>query len=453
MSFQQLINILWSRKWIAVVSLLITVATTLVVSLLLPKQYIATVSLVVDQRGVDPLTGGTLPVQLLPGYMATQVDVIASQNVARRVVKDLKLYQNKQLQKGFEKTNSKADINDWIANLLLNNLEIVPSRESSLIKISYTSIDPKFAAIIANAFAKAFLDTNVELRAQPARQNAEWFEKQIEFLRKRVEESQSALSSYQQKYGIVAVDDKLDLETTRLSDLSKQLLESQGKTGELQSRKDQLKELLARGESIESLQEVISNSFIQSLKSQLAIAQARFAELSKRVGVNHPQYKQAQAEVSSIKQKIRAEVKTVLDSMSSSLASSKQRDTLLKNALSEQKERVLDLKKQRDEIAVLSREVENAQHAYDTALQRSIQTRMESEISQSNIAVLNPATTPEKPSKPKVLLNLILSVFLGGMLGVGAALIMELMDRRVRSSFDISEALEMPVFAVLSYKH
>jgi len=71
-------------------------------------------------------------------------------------------------------------------------------------------------------------------------------------------------------------------------------------------------------------------------------------------------------------------------------------------------------------------------------------------MSQTNISVLNPAFLPHKPAKPKIMLNIMLSVFLGSMLGVGSALVAELMDRRVRSTFDISDALVIPVFAVVS---
>ena len=133
MSFYQFINILWSRKWIALSALMMTVITTLVVSLLLPKQYIATTSIMVDQRSVDPVTGLTLPVQLLPGYIATQVDVIASHNVARKVVKKLELSENPQMQKDFPKmqkdfakAGSIGDIRDWAADLLLKKLAMTP---------------------------------------------------------------------------------------------------------------------------------------------------------------------------------------------------------------------------------------------------------------------------------------------------------------------------------------
>jgi uncharacterized protein involved in exopolysaccharide biosynthesis len=240
------------------------------------------------------------------------------------------------------------------------------------------------------------------------------------------------------------------LETSRLADLSKQLVDNQARTSELQSRKDLLAATLKQGGSSESLEEVLSSPVIQSLKSELAKAEANFAELSKRIDINHPQYKQSKAEVDSLQQKIHSEVKMVLNSIAGGVASSNQHDKIIANAFAEQKAKVLELKQQHDEIRVLNREVENAQRIYDAALQRAVQSRMESEMRQTNTAVLNPAVLPQKPAKPRVLINMILSVFLGGMLGMGSALAAELMDRRVRSAFDISELLAVPVFAVIS---
>ncbi len=450
MNFYQFISILWSRKWIALSTLMMTAIATLAVSLWLPKQYVASTSIVVDQRIVDPLTGLNLPAQLLPGYMATQAEVIASHNVARRVVDKLKLSERPQMQEDFAKNRGSGDISDWIADLLLKKLEISPSHESSLIQIDFTSIDPQLAALTANAFADAYIQTSIELRAQPAKLIANWFDSQLASLRERLEHAQSVLSTYQLEHGIVATDDRLDIDNSRLAELSRHLVDSQARTSELQSRKDLLTATIKQGGSSESLQEVLNSSLIQALKSELARAETKFAELSKRVDINHPQYKQAKIEVNSLQQKIQSEIKMVQSSIISGLASSRQRDKIVANDLAEQKEKVLELKKQHDEIAVFKHEVENAQRAYDTAMQRAVQTRMESEMSQTNIAILNPALPPQKAAKPKVLLNVILSVFLGGMLGVGAALLAELLDRRVRSSFDISEILNLPVFAVVS---
>jgi succinoglycan biosynthesis transport protein ExoP len=91
MSFSQFLLILRARRWILIATVLLTVSVTLVVSLLLPKTYKATASLLLNYKGMDPVTGLTMPGQLLPGYMATQIDIISSKNVALRVVDRLRL--------------------------------------------------------------------------------------------------------------------------------------------------------------------------------------------------------------------------------------------------------------------------------------------------------------------------------------------------------------------------
>jgi uncharacterized protein involved in exopolysaccharide biosynthesis len=186
------------------------------------------------------------------------------------------------------------------------------------------------------------------------------------------------------------------------------------------------------------------------LKGDVARAEARFAEVSKRVDKNHPQYKQAHAELLSLKDKMDQEINNVLENIGNNATTAQQHDERLLSALGDQKEKVLKLKQQQNDIAVLNREVENAQKFYDNAMQRSVQTRMESEASQSNIAILNPAIVPQKPAKPNILLNILLSVFLGTLLGVGMACLAELLDRRLRSAMDMTEQLGVPVLGVLS---
>jgi len=449
MSFQQFFTILWSRRGLAASCLSITVITTLLISLQLPKQFIATTSLVLDQRAIDPITGVNLPVQLMAGYMATQVDIIASHNTARKVVTSLKLDEIPKLKESFQKAKAIGDIRDFIAEIMLKDLDVKPSRESSILQVGYSSADPQFSALVANAFAQAYLLATVELKVQPAKLNADWFETQLDGLRKRMEAAQAKLSEFQQTHGIIMADDRLNLEDAHLTELARQLLVSQGQTYELVSRKKQLAEALAGRESVNSLQEILTNNFIQALKADLARAEGKFADLSERVDKKHPQYLQAQAEISSLKKKIQTEIGTVLNGIASSVAASQRRDDSLAAAIDEQRNKVLGLKKQRDEIELLHQEVESTQHSYEAVMQRSVQTHMESEMNQSNIAILNPAIPPEKADKPKVQLNVLLSIFIGTILGVGAALVAELLDRRVRSRVDITENLGLPVFGLI----
>jgi chain length determinant protein EpsF len=313
-----------------------------------------------------------------------------------------------------------------------------------VIEISYRGPDPGFAAALANTFAEAYIQTSLELKTNPAKQASIFFDNQIKALRTDVEKAQAKLSAYQQEHGITTSEGRLDVEMARLDELSSQLVVAQAQTYDSNSRRTQLK----RGSASES-PEILANGLIQGLKSQLVQAEAKLSEASQRLGVNHPQYQAAQQDVNNLRQSIQIEIAKASSSVGQSAQVSQMREGDIKAALEAQKQRVLKLKGEQDEMAVMLREVDSAQRIYDSALLRFGQTSLESQSGQTEISVLNPATPPLKHSSPKILINIVLSIFLGGLLAVGIAIATEMLDRRVRSADDISQLMALPVLAAL----
>jgi chain length determinant protein EpsF len=442
MNFTQFLLILNARKWIILGVLLLTVAVAAGYSLLQSKEYTATTTLIIDSKSKDPFTGQLLPSQLFPGYMATQIDIIKSENVAIKAVDELKLADNPATRQAFEAaTEGQGSIKQWLAGVLLPKLSVEPAKESSLIYINFSGADPQFAAVVANAFAKAYIDTSLELRIAPAKQTAEWFDQQIVQLRERVDQAQQKLTAYQREKGIVESEERLDVETRRMADLAGQMVAAQSASFDASSR--------TRNSA--SLPEVTNNPVVQNLKAQVAQGEGKLAEMSKRVGVNHPDFLRLQAEVNTYKTKLATELNTATRGVGATAGAARQRFNELGGAFAQQKSRVLALKQQREEATLLARDVENAQRIYDSALQRYGQSRMEAQSTQTDITVLNPATPPSGPSKPSVFLNILMSLFIGIMLGVVIGFLVELLDRRVRSGQDIA-GLEIPVLAEVTKK-
>ncbi len=446
MTFHQFLLILRARLWIVLGTVAAVVGTALAVSLLLPKQYTAQTELVVEIKA-DPLVGGMLPAQMVPGYMATQVDIINSSRVAQRVVNLLRMDQSPAIVEQWQdETEGRGSIGVWLADLLQRKLDVQPSRESNVISIGYEGADPQFAAAIANAWAQAYIDTSLELKVEPARQYAKWFDSQTASLRGELEAAQTKLSEFQQTQGIIATDERLDVESARMAELSSQLLVAQTQRMDSESRK-------AQGSRAESLPEVMQNNLIQSLKADLARQQGLRDQLAKRYGANPPERARVEAEISSLRQRIASETRSVVNSLNTTTRVDVKRVAELQAAVDAQKKRLLELKAERDQIAVLQRDVENAQRAYDLITQRLAQSNLESQTQQTNIAVLTRAVAPLEPSSPKVLLNTALALFLGSLLGVGAALLLELMDQRVRGEEDLGQIAGLPVLGVIPGTH
>ena len=443
MSFQQFLLILRARLWVIVITLLVVVGTAVGVSLLLPKQYTAQTSLVVDAKAADPLMGGLLPAQMIPGYMATQVDIINSDRVAQRVVGMLKLADAPSIQDDWrEATDGEGSVTVWLAALMKKNLDVEPSRESNVISIAFQGSDPKFAAAIANAWAQAYIDVSLELKVEPARQYAKWFDGQNAELRADLEAAQKRLSDFQQERGIVATDERLDVESARLAELSSQLSAIQAQSVDSRSRE-------AQARNADTLPEVMQNGLIQSLKADLARQQGMRDQLAGRYGANHPELTRIDADIASLRERIAGETQRVVRSLGTATRVDAQREAEIKAALAAQKKKVLDLKAERDQINVLARDVENAQRAYDLVTQRLAQTNLESQTQQTNVVVLTPAVAPIKPSSPRLLLNTALAIFLGTLLGLGAALMLELMDPRVRGVEDLAQIDGVPMLGIV----
>lgn len=443
MNLSQFLLILYARKWVILGALLLTVAVTAAVSLLLPKEYTATTTLIIDSKSKDAVTGQMLASQMFPGFMATQIEVINSSQVAGRVVRNLKLADSPGTREQFmEATKGEGTVEQWLGDVLRRNLSVEPSRESSIISIEYSGSDPRFAAIVANAFAKAYIETNLDLRVAPAKLAAAWLDQQITQLRSNLEQAQQKLNAYQREKGLVESEERLDVETRRMADLAAQMIAAQSALFDASSRTRDSR----------SLPEVFNSPTVQGLKAQVSQGEATLAEMGKRIGVNHPDYLRLQAAVNANKAQLATELSTATRGVGATAGVARQRYNELGAAFERQKAKVLELKQQREEASLLVRDLENAQRIYDGALQRYGLSSMEAQSTQTDISVLNPAVAPTQASKPRVMFNVLLAVFFGTLLGVGLGFLIELLDRRVRSGQDVVMALDIPVLAEVSTK-
>jgi succinoglycan biosynthesis transport protein ExoP len=447
MKLMQLVAIVWARRWLFIIVLSSIVGATTAYSLLKSKTYLAEVAVLVDAKNVDPVTGTALPQQLQSAVLATQADVISSHNVALKVVDKLQLAADPDAQREFNEDGQRAgSIRDWLADKLRDKLTVRSAHDSNVITLSFEGRSPELAAQIANAFAEGYIQASLELRIDPAKRQAGWFDDQLQGLRQALESAQQRLSEYQQQRKIVGTDDRLDVENAKMNEIASQLVTAQAAMYDAESRQKQLTKAL-QNNRLEELPDILSNGLLQSMKSDLVRAEGRLAEVAQRYGTNHPANVSAAAEVQTLRNKLAAELDTVKGSINQSAQLAQQRAAEGQRALDAQKQKILELKQQRDGLDVLNREVENAQRAYDAAMQRTSELRLTSRLDQTNIAVLNPATPPVKPAGPKVLRNMVLALLAGMILAAGAALALELIDRRVRSSTDLLDLGGLVVLA------
>lgn len=423
---------------------MLIVGVVVAVSLLRTPLYTATASVVLDVKSPDPIAGMVLPGMTAVSYMGTQLNVVQSERVALRAIQALKLDEDLNLKAEWQAaTDGRGDFKSWISDLLLRKLDATPARDSNVIQVAYTAPDPAFAAAVANAFVTGYIETTLDLRVEPARRHNAFFDDRSRHLREDLERAQQRLSAYQQQNGIVATDERLDVETMRLSELTTQLVALEGQANESSSRQRQLKSQSGH------MQEVLASPLVIGLTTELARQESRLNELTQRLGDRNPQVDELRASVFNLRTRIEAETARVAASVTVNDSVNRTRLAQLRADVDAQRSKLLLLKGQRDEAAVLQRDVENAKASYDSVMARAMQTSIESQATQTNVSVLKRATAPAFPSSPKLLLNLAVGVMVGVLVGISVALMRELNDARLRNDHDVTDALRQPVLGAL----
>lgn len=442
MNFSQFIIILKARKKIILLVAVLTVITASIVSFLLPKNYLATTKVLLNYKGIDPVTGTAIPAQLMPGYMGTQADIISSKNVAIDVVNRLGLSEIPAIKEDFEKSvdNTNAKIDQWLADRLITKLDVSPSRESSVIAISYKGVDPTFAATMANAFAESYIAISLRLKMDPALKASHYLSEQTKVLRENLQKAQEKLSQYQQEHGMTSIQEAYDVENSKLRDLSSQYSMMQSQAIEANSRRNDA------AKNTSDSPDVALNPVIQNLRMSLVNAESKLAEMGQRFSTNHPSYAAAQAEVAKIKSQLQTEIDRTVIGLSNSASINSQRLGDVRTQLEKQKQKVLELNRSRSESIMLERDVEIAQNSLASVNNRFSQTALEGQSNQADISILEFATPPSTPNNPKLFLIAPFSLIVGILLGCFFALISEFLDRRIRSKDDIIGLVEIPVY-------
>jgi succinoglycan biosynthesis transport protein ExoP len=223
------------RRWAVLLSVwAVVMCTSAVVTALLPRQYLATASLVLDIKP-DPIAG-SYPGLVSNTLVTTQVDVLMSERVARRVIRNLKLLDQAALIAQWQAEAELQPMDQWLLEMLRKRVEIRPSRESNVIQVSYRATDAKAAAALANGFVQAYLDTAIELRVDPARQFSSFFNERSREARSALSSAQARLATFEARQGLLVTDERLDVENARLAELSSQVAVAMGQRSDAASR-------------------------------------------------------------------------------------------------------------------------------------------------------------------------------------------------------------------------
>ena len=428
-TWQQLAAIFRARWRAALLVLLATVAIGTGWVLLRPPKFTARVPILVDVRS-DPVNAVPWHRMLAPSFVVTQVDIMRSDRVLRRAGQILSKDPAFVASWRDEETNELPSP-DAIAGRVRVGLDVKPPRDSNVIHIAWTGSTPAEAARVANALAQAYLETDLEIRTDPAREDTVWLAGQVKDARTRLETAQQKLAEYQRQAGIIGADERSDFETQRLNEILRQSSAAQGRgVGSPGAASD-------------------ASPLVNNLREEIAKVEAKLGQASATMGSQHPEMLRMQSELGALRARLRAESGRVGAAAAQSADASRARQRELEAAISDQKARVLSQGRGRGELNVLKADVDSAQKAFDAVSETAAQAGLRSMSTQSTTTRLAPAVEPIERNGLTTPEAILISLALGSILALACALLLELASRRVRSSRDLSAIASLQVLAAV----
>jgi capsular exopolysaccharide synthesis family protein len=449
-------RIILKHRWTIAAFFTVIVVVVTVGSFLAEPVYRATAQILIE-RDSPKVLGLPDVMNLNTGdkdYYQTQYEILKSRALAARTVTALDLIHHPEFAPKEKKAPEEIPANKapadslvtptWLLNAFLSRVIIEPVKNSRLVNVGFEAKDPALAMRSSNTLAEQYIRQNLDLHSRLSKEASEWLWQEIRDQRQKLEESESALQNYKVTQGIIAIEEKETITPQKLAELNTQLISVQNQRVELETKSHQIDALIARNGSPESIPEVISNSFIQNLKTQESKLIQDQAELSSKFGPKHPQMIRLTSERETIQGQIRSEEDKIITSIRGQYQVAQAREKNLKGAFEAQKNEALDLSRKSVQYNILKREVDTNSQMYDRLMQRLRETSISEQIETTNIRIVDRAEEPKKPIRPKKQTNILLAALIGLSLGIGLAFFFEYLDTSIKSPDEIEKELNLP---------
>ena len=332
--------------------------------------------------------------------------------------------------------------------VLLKNLDVSPTRLSRLVAVGFTSPDAELSAKIANAWAINFIQTNLERKVQATSYGRDLLQKQLAQLKERLDGSQRQLVAYASAQRIINLpaqtfgDGKTTSERSIVADdlaaLNTVLSQAIADRIQAESRYQQAGRA---GASTEALR----NPAINSLRQRRAELAADYQRLMTQFQPEYPAAKAVKSQLDQLDRSIQSEERRVSNSLLADYREAQDRQTTLQAKVDQLKSSYLDLRRRSIQYNIFQQEVDTNRVLYDGLLQRFKEIGVAGGVGVNNIVVVDPADIPQKPSSPRLLLNLAISLLLGLGMGVAGAFALEQMDEAITDPTEVQRRLGLPL--------
>src|SRR5215471_16582592 len=323
------------------------------------------------------------------------------------------------------------------------NVQIIPN--SQLIEVSYTHPNPQLSAEVVNNLVKTFVEENFKTKYESVTQTSDWLSKELSDLQLRVQTSEEKVVRYQKEHGIVGIDDKQNIVTSKLNELNEELTKAE--VDRIQKETDY--RLAVGGDPASFAKGEDSSGLMARLQATEADLETQYAQITTQFGSGYPKVEELGNQLKQVRKEMADERTSTLSRLRDGYLSAVEKEKMLRGEFDQQKKQANQLNESAIDYSILKRDAESNRELYDSLQQRLKEAGVSAGLKSSNIRIVDLALTPTSPVAPRVAHNLMLG-FLGGLAaGIALAFVLENMDKTVRSVDEASVISTLPALGAI----
>jgi succinoglycan biosynthesis transport protein ExoP len=453
------------RKWVIVSAVVGAMLLGLLVTLLMTPKYtsFATLELQRETRNFTQVQGAQANEQagaVDQEFYETQYGLLRAKSLSNAVVESLHLQDDPQFFALFGGKGSELFANgrpiggnrtraariSMASDMLLDHFDVAPERLSRLVRISFTSPNAEFSKKVVDAWSAQFVSTTLARRFEATAYARRFLEQRLSQLRARIEVAERQLVSYAAQQGIVnlpastpaqgdgGLSGERSLAVDDLATLNRELARATADRVQAESRLNVTNDA-ATSES----------SALPRLRERRAEVAAEYARLMTQFEPDYPPAKAQQNQLAQLDRSIAAEEGRGRRSLRDAYDAGVKRESSLQAQVNTLKTGVLDTRRRSIQYNIYQRDADTNRQLYDALLQRYKEIGVAGGVGVNNISVVDQAEVAERPSSPRLMLNLFVSLFAGLIIGAGLALALEQVDEAIADPADVEKFLGTPL--------
>jgi succinoglycan biosynthesis transport protein ExoP len=446
--------ILRKHQWLILSFMLAVVTIVSIATFRMQPVYVATTRIELGRENTNILPFQGMDsydyMMDLENYIETQSKILTSETLGLQTIRNNALFGQAELL-GAD-ASSQAVATGSLANqkppsglgAFLSSLSVKRVPNSRLMDVKFEATNPELAAQIVNAHVKNYIDQNRRSHYEATTAATAWLTDQLDELQVKVKNSENARLDYERKNQIWELDDKQNITTQRLTEVNRELINTQSE----RMKKQALFEFAKSGDP-NVVPQIRDNGSVQELFRKRSELSAQFADALSQYGPNFPRVLRLQSQLKELDQSVEREKKAVVARLESDYHEAQQREDLLTRNLDQQKAEASLMSERMVQYNMLKRDAEANKALYDGLLTKLKEAGISAALQSSNIRVVDPAMIPSYPSRPAKARNVALAFLVGLVGGIGLALLREYMDNTVKTPDDIETLARLPSLAVV----